>query len=489
MYNNFFNIQKFNKFNCNHRFIVRMTRTSLICILLLILALNCMAISSYSQTVRMSIKIDNPNLKEVMLEIKKQTEFDFLYNKDIESLYLASTHLDVENGTIEEILNQLFENSRIDYRIIDKTIVFMPRTIESTSSVQQGISITGIVTDAMGEPLPGVSVMIKGTTQGTATDANGAYSLSIPNENTVLLFSYIGFISQEQMVGNQRVISVTLSETLRELEEVVVIGYGTRKKESLTGGISVVNGGLLKSNPVGNIVGALQGAAPGIDVKTSNIRGGGATIRIHGRGTINNNDPLWVVDGVPGPALNHFNLNDIESIVILKDAASTAIYGARGANGVILINTKQGKKDQPVRIQLSSRVGTNRNVSRFDMLNVEEHAEMVWLQYKNSGVQPNHAYYGNGEKPVFPRYIYPAGSNDIDLSLYNQITFPITEANLEGTDWHNEFFRQGIMQEHSLSMTGSSKNTVFSLGFGYLNEDAIIKTGNYERFTITTNLN
>lgn len=358
-----------------------------------------------------------------------------------------------------------------------------------TTGVLQQLTITGTVIDADGFPLPGVNVVIKGSMQGTVTDVNGAYTLQVPDGNSTLVFSFVGFVTQEILVGSQRTINVTLGEDASEIEEVVVIGYGSRKKESLTGGISVVNTDVLKNNPVANIGQALQGAAPGIDVRSGNVPGGGATIRIHGRGTINNNDPLWVVDGVPGITFNQINPSDIENISILKDAASTAIYGSRGANGVILVTTKQGKKDQPVSLQFSSRFGINRNVAKFDLLNVEEYGEMLWLQAKNSGIQPNHAVYGNGEYPVVPRYLLPAGANDVDLSLYDIVNFPITETNPEGTNWHDVLFREALTQEYNLSMTGSSKNTVFSVGMGYLDEPGIVKSSNFERYTLTVNVN
>jgi len=328
--------------------------------------------------------------------------------------------------------------------------------------------------------------MIKGATQGTMTDAHGVYSLRVPDGNATLVFSFIGFDTQEFVVGNNRTINASLGEKVSNLEEVVVIGYGSRKKESLTGGISVVSGDVLTSNPVGNLSKALQGAAPGIDVRGSNVRGSGATIRIHGRGTINSNDPLWVVDGVPGGGVS--NPNDVETITILKDAASTAIYGARGANGVILVTTKQGKQDQPVQVQFSSRLGTSQNVSKYDLLNPQEYGEMLWMQARNSGIQPNHPVYGSGESPVIPRYLIPAGANNADLSLYNQFTNPITETNPEGTDWYDVLFRNGITQEHSLSLTGSSKNTVFFVGMGYLDEAAIIKQSSFSRYTLTSNV-
>lgn len=362
-------------------------------------------------------------------------------------------------------------------------------TVPQITGVLQQITITGKVIDADGSPLPGVNVLIKGSMQGTVTDVDGVYTLQVPDRNTTLLFSFVGYASQEFLVGSQSSINVTLNENASEIEELVVIGYGSRKKESLTGGISVVNTDVLKNSPIANIGQALKGSAPGLDVRSGNLPGGGATIRIHGRGTINNNDPLWVVDGVPSITFNQINPSDIESISILKDAASTAIYGSRGANGVILVTTKQGKKDQPIRIQFSSRFGINKNVAKYDLLNVEEYGEMLWMQAKNSGIQPSHAVYGKGEYPTIPRYLLPAGSNEVDLSLYDIKNFPITETNPNGTDWYDVLFRQGLTQEYNLSLTGSSKNTVYSVGMGYYDEPGIVKSSNFDRYTLTFNIN
>ena len=321
-----------------------MSRTSLICITFLILALNCMAISSYSQSVRLSIKIDNPNLKDAMMEIKKQTEFDFLYNKDIEALYVANTQIDVEDGSIDEILNQLFANSRIDYRIIDKTIVFMPRVTESAKTVQQGITITGTVTDKDGEPLPGTAVMIKGTSQGTVTDANGAYSLPVPSTNISLIFSYIGYTTQELPVGSQRTINVTLREDARELEEVVVVGYGHIKKEAVTGAVARANLEVYKDVPANNIWDKLKGSVAGLNIGAISRPGDTNSLLIRGQNSIGaGNTPLIVLDGtIFSGSIMDISPNDIESFTVLKDASAAAVYGSRSANGVILIETKRG---------------------------------------------------------------------------------------------------------------------------------------------------
>ncbi len=353
----------------------------------------------------------------------------------------------------------------------------------------QARTVTGNLTDENGDPLPGVNVLLKGTTTGTVTDIDGNYSLEVPSEGAVLTVSYIGYITQEIEVGIQSVIDVALALEIAQLEELVVIGYGTQNKADLTGSLAVVNVDDLRVNPKGRLTESLQGKASGVDVYNSNVPGQDAKIRIHGLGTTGNNDPLWVIDGIPGGRTLNLNPADIEDITILKDAASTAIYGARGSNGVILVTTKKGKQNTPLQLDFNVRNGFAKNYAEHDLLNTEEYGEMIFLQALNDGIQPNHPQYGNGATPVIPVYVVPAGVDQVDESLYDRNTFQITEANAEGTDWYDLLYRPAAMiNEVTLGLSGGSEDVAYGVGFGFVNEQGIVKYSDYQRYTFNTNL-
>ncbi|MCG8308796.1 MAG: TonB-dependent receptor [Cytophagales bacterium] len=350
-------------------------------------------------------------------------------------------------------------------------------------------TITGKVTDENNSGLPGVNVVVKGTLNGTVTDASGFYNIELTEESPVLVFSSVGFVSEEIVVGNRAVIDMILLPDITALEEIVVIGYGTRQKEALTGSISDVGTEKLELNPIGNVTQSLQGMAAGVTVTSSNRPGSDAKIRIRGLGTINNNNPLWVIDGAFATGgINQISPSEIESITILKDAASTAIYGARGANGVILVTTLKGNKSQKPQINFNARLGTIRNNKKYDMLDVDEFGEMLWLQSKNSGVVPTHPQYGSGPEPRVPKYLIPAGADQADLSTYDIVNNPITAANPEGTDWYNEIYNPGLTQEYTMSVTGGSENTKYGFGLGYLDENGMVRQTGFERFTFRSNI-
>ena len=362
--------------------------------------------------------------------------------------------------------------------------------ITAKGTVEKYEPVSGKVTDEKGNPLAGVTVALKGTTIGSSTDSKGNFSINV-GKGQVIVFSFVGYKSKEIQFDGQSFIEVQLQLSSLTLEDVVInIGYGTRKKIDLTGSVSTVNQKVLEANAVGNISDALQGSAPGVNVTTSNLPGNDAKIRIRGLGTINNNNPLWVVDGVPvteGP--NNISPSEIESITVLKDAASTAIYGARGANGVILVTTVQGKKGSAPQVKFNARTGLARNTKQYDLLNVKEYGEMLWLQSKNSGVAPNHPAYGSGPEPTIPKYLLPAGENHVNDSLYNIVSFPITEANPNGTDWFSEVFKPSITQQYSVSVSGGSEKTTYAFSMGALNEGGIVRYTGFNRYTLSANVN
>lgn len=357
------------------------------------------------------------------------------------------------------------------------------------SFAQSRVTVKGVVKSTTGEPIEGVSVVLQNGTTGTSTNVLGQFSIDAPI-NGVLVFTGAGLEKQQVTVKNASELTIVLTQVSDQMDQVVVVGYRTQTKKLLTASVSSVKKEILETSPVGNVTQTLQGSAPGVNVTTSSQPGSDAQIRIRGLGTINNNNPLWVIDGVPRTSgLNEINPDDIQTLTILKDAASTAIYGARGANGVIVVTTVQGTKSRPPQVNVSGRVGFAKNVARYDLLDVNEYGEMLWLQAKNSNVAPSHPAYGNGATPHVPKYLLPAGSDVADLSMYDIRTYPITESNAAGTDWQKEIFTSGVTQEYNVSVNGGSEHTTYAFSAGYLNEGGIVKHTGFERFTISGNVN
>jgi len=351
--------------------------------------------------------------------------------------------------------------------------------IVPTDNPQQK-SISGRVIDPSGNPLPGVNVIEKGTSNGVITDVEGRFAMKVASESSVLSFSFIGYNTQEAAVGTKTTLEITMSENVSALQEVVVVGYGTRMKEQLTGAISSVTDKELKVSSAPSAMTRLQGKVSGVNITTSNVPGGEATIRIRGVGTINDPDPLYVIDGVPVGPGNNLNPDDIESISVLKDASSAAIYGSRGANGVILITTKKGSKNQKANVTFSARVGMKQATNQYELLNTTEYGEALWLQAKNLGtVNYSHPQYGSGATPVVPDYILPAGAFEgnpaTDPALYNYPDYVIFKANKAGTNWYDEIYQNGIVQDYSLQLSGGGNNTAYSFSTSYYDEQGILK--------------
>ena len=362
----------------------------------------------------------------------------------------------------------------------------------SLSSYAQQRQLSGKVVDDSGSGIPGVTVVVRGTTMGTLTDINGAYNLNIPTDAQTMVYSYIGMVTQEIAVGGQSVINVTLRTDVIGIDEVVAIGYATRRAGEVTGAVSTVRAENIEAMQVVNTSEALRGV-PGVTVMESNTPGEGASIRVRGLGTINNNNPLWVVDGVPGGTVHP---NNIESISILKDAAAQAIYGARAANGVILVTTKTGRKNQAAQVNVNVKSGISQNSNYFRMLNTQEYGEMLWLEAKNDGRAPSSSIYGSGATPTIPVYVSPAGANTVNESLYDfkltredgTDTYLIAKTSIPGTDWLREIDRNAQFQDVTLDLSGGSQNTMYSFQAGFLNEEGILKHTGYKRYNLQSNV-
>ena len=329
-------------------------------------------------------------------------------------------------------------------------------------------TVHGKVTSAAdGEALPGVNVVVKGTTTGAVTDIDGDYSLNVPNADGVLVFSFIGYVTQEVQLNARTTIDIALSEEVVSLGEVVVVGYGTQRKVTLTGSVATVDSEFLKDRPLTNSSQALQGLN-GVYVNQAGGQPGadGATIRIRGMGTLGDNNPLVLVDGIEYN-LRDVNPNDIESVSVLKDAASAAIYGNRAANGVILITTKRGKKSESMNIELNSYYGWQKATYLPDM--VTNSVDYMMAR--------NEAAFNEGHSVVYSDEVIDAFKNGDDPDLY------------PNTDWYDILFSVAPIQDHNLRLSGGSDQVTYSMSIGYLNQEGILIGTNSRRYSLSTNVN
>lgn len=302
------------------------------------------ATESYSQVMKVTVVADKISTGKVINEIEKQTDYLFVYNVNEVNLQ-RTIQVNAENKSVAEVLNKVFEGTNIYYAMEGKNIMLMSRTKENQSANQTN-KVTGVVKDTNGETIIGANVTVKGQSIGTITDIDGRFVIDAP-ANAVLQITYIGYIAQEVNIGNRKEISITLKEDTQALDEVVVVGYGTQKKVNLTGSVASITPETIENRPITQTSQALAGLTSGVTVSQSSGRPGGdqASIRIRGVGTFSGagSDPLVLIDGLSA-SINDVDPNNIANISILKDAASSAIYGTRAANGVILIETKRGKK-------------------------------------------------------------------------------------------------------------------------------------------------
>lgn len=354
----------------------------------------------------------------------------------------------------------------------------------------QAQTIKGKVTSADG-PLPGASVIVKGTDNGTSTDFNGDYIVNNVPKDGILVVSYIGYLSQEILVTDQSTINVTLVEDASTLSEVVITGYTKQDTRNITGAVSVIKADVLAETTPTSLEQALQGQAAGVTVGSEGGPGGSAAVRIRGFGTVNGNDPLYVIDGVQtGQGLNDINPDDIASIQILKDAASSSIYGIGAANGVIIITTKSGKKNGQTKFTFSSMAGVDFIPSSVfpEMASPQQLADAYWTASTNDGVTPTHPQYGSGANPILPDYILPQGvTGTVDESAYNYPNNRITRANQAGTDWFDEFFQSSFVQQHNVGISGGSDTSKFYAGFGFLNQEGVGVFTSFDRFSLRLN--
>ena len=424
-----------------------------------------------AQTMRVNIQVENVSTGKVLSEIEKQTDYLFIYNKKEVDLK-RKTSVNAVNKTTAEVLSTIFDGTDVIYAIEGENIMLMRKEQNLAvvpDAVQQDNKITGTVLDPTGMPVIGANIMIKGTTNGTITDMDGKFSLDVPKDAT-LVVTYVGYTNQEISVGNHKALSITLKEDSEALDELVVIGYGSVKKSNLTSSVSKITDEAVSSRPISTVSEALQGQLAGVRSQaTSGLPGSNYSIQIRGVNTINgDSSPLYVIDGVPRDDMNDLNANDIASIQILKDASATSIYGSRGANGVVLIETKMGT-GRPT-LTFDAYYGFQTAEKNLDMMDADE-----WIALNM--YQRNLAHLMNGGKMSDPMSSRSA-ENRIPDSWYT---------NTINTDWQDAIMRTAPIQSYnaSASAKGDIGNVYFSAG--YLNQDGIVKETYYEKMNIRLN--
>lgn len=407
--------------------------------------------NAHSQNAKVSIRMNNVKLDKILNEIENQTDYLFIYNNQVDINKITSVK--VKNEAVAQVLDRILSGTGINYELEGTHIILTTEAIKDLHAQQQAKTVTGTVTDVSGEPIIGANIRIKGTTTGTITDIDGNFSIEAEPQS-VIEVSYIGYLTQETVINNQKSIRFLLKEDTKTLDEVVVIGYGVQKKADLTGSVANINTEKLNTQSNANIGQALQGKIAGVDiVSQGGAPGSGTRIMVRGIGTLNNASPLYIVDGMYMNSIDHINPNDIASIDVLKDASSAAIYGSRAANGVIIVTTKEGSNTEgkPI-IDLSVNLGISTASKFLDMLDAKGWAEVTTIARQAIG------------KPAL----------DMATDL----------ANKPDNDWQDIMFRPALMQNYNLAVKGGGKYSTYYTGLGYFNQDGIVKGTNYQRYNI-----
>ena len=415
----------------------RKNQCSYIIFLALFLFFNPILVLAQTGSVTLSMK--NATLKQFFEAVEKQTTYIFSYRDAIVEGKKEVT-LNVTNQPIQRLLDDVLHQRDLQYTMTGHSIVV---TLKTAGKVKQ---VSGTVVDSNGEPIIGANVVEKGTTNGTVTDISGNFSLNI-DDTGILQISYIGFNTQDVAVNGKSSLMINLKEDTQKLDEVVVVGYGVQKKSNVTGSVASIKTDDFNDLNM-DVSHVIQGRVAGVNVSNGNII-------IRGAASINGADPLWIVDGVPGSAPN---FNDIESIEILKDAASTAIYGARGANGVIIITTKSGQEGK-IQVNLGASFGVRKVTKMVDVLNPYEY--VLWQQE----IDQEGMKYGMFD----------------DLDIYKS---------MKGTDYQDEIFgRTGNQQQYNVSVSGGNKDTKFSVSYAHNEEKSIMLGSGFSKENINAKLN
>lgn len=467
-------------------FIIKLMRIGFISIALLLTTLQLLlALPVKSQKiskVEVRLELKNETLLTAFKKIEQQTPFRFVYRKG-ELMALPSRSISASTYTVEQALKLLLEDTNFSYKQVDNNVLILTnnsqfyqaiKTVEEDLSVAD-ILVRGQVTDSKGETLPGVSIKIKGTTIGAVTDLDGRYTINVPDNNSVLVFIYIGYVTQEVVVNDRTLINVKLEATISALDEVVVVGYGTQKRKDLTGSVGSLGSAEIKDLAVTRVDQALLGKIAGVQVKpVSGEPGAPPQIRIRGIGSISAGaGPLYVVDGFPTDNILTLNPNDIESMDVLKDASATAIYGSRGSNGVIIINTKRGKAGKPT-ITFDTYYGLQQVSKIPQFMNAREQADYAYYAVRNRNIDLGYDVTGTEDTWIIkvPPTVFNvlAGRNTTDVNHIKEV------------------LRTAPQKQYQLSATGGNENIKYALSGEYLNQDGIILNSGFKRYSLRANI-
>ena len=484
-------------------------RLTLFCFLLAVFGVQA---SSYSQNTRFNFKYKNTSIKQILEDIKSQSEFEFFYSNDDFNTN-AKVDLKISNATVEEVLQKIVDPNSLKYSVIDKTVVISNVKTKEMSGSQQEKTVKGTIKDSGGIPIPGVSVVVKGTTQGSLSDQDGNYTITGITNGTVLQFSFVGMNTKDVPVGNQSVINVTLEENTIGIEEVVAIGYGAQKKRDISTAISSVSSDDLKDKPVSNFAQAISGKMAGVRISNTNAApGGGTNIVIRGVSSINaSNSPLVVIDGFPMKdgfnknenPLNSINPADIESIEVLKDASSSAIYGTQAANGVILITTKKGKTGKPS-INVNVSTGYQQMINKIEVLNREDFLKYMDDARANAYIIEDPNFGTNNPNLPLWQWTDSDATRISNWAKYSQHASAMaqpgakharwitvsdaTKAMPYDTDWQDAITQIGKISDIQISASGGTDNVSYMISGGYFDQEGIIPTSGYDRFSFRANV-
>lgn len=401
---------------------------------------------------KLNLKFKRTEIANILITIEKQTNYRFLYNNDLADLK-QKVNLSVKDAELKDVLDAIFVKTALAYQFMENNLVVIKEAGNPEASYELQATVTGKVTGENDAPLSGVSVQVKGTNRGATTNAQGVYSINV-TESDVLVFSYVGYETQEIAVGNKTELNVSLVQAKTNLEQVVVIGYGTASKRDLTGSIVKIAGKEIADKPNSNPVASLQGKVSGLYIVNNATPGAQPDIRIRGTVSLGQVHPLYVVDGIFNDNIDYLNPNDIESIEVLKDPSSLAIFGVRGATGVIAITTKKAKAGKTT-INFNTSYGFKKLVDKIDMADAATFDKLFTQEMDNNSI-PDTAR---------PNY-----------SAFNA-----------NTDWIDAVIRTGNFSNSNLTVSGASQNNRFNFGLGYLEDDGIIKHEKLDRITISVN--
>lgn len=453
-------------------------------------------------------KDEERSLEDVLHQIEEHFSISIAYESGIIdgkkiALFDVSSFRSPENALKKALMNYklTFKKVRSNFYFIEEEKPKV-RTQSQPKQEDRQRTVVGKVTDESGNPLPGVTVKLKGTNVGTVTDANGAFALTIAEtENAILEISFIGYATKDLPVGDQTEFEIILKEATSTLNAVVVTGYTSQLKKDLTGAVDVVNVKDMIKQPTGEVTKMLQGQASGVTVMGSGQPGDEPMVLIRGINTFGDNSPLYIIDGVPTESVWELNPNDIASMQVLKDAGAASIYGSRASNGVIVITTKKGRGK--IKVQYDAYYGRQypKSGNVWHLLNPIEMATLKWNSYKNSGLPTSGILYGNGTEPVLPDYIQPEGAMEGDPGTDPSEYFVdphytgdeyydfhrITKANKKGTDWYHAIFKPASITSHNLNVSGGGEKGNYLFSLNYFNQQGTLIYTYLKRYAIRSN--